>query len=63
MMDHNKILKYSPEKKDSPKAQDPTTSVLANKRVPPLEGGNFTKIGGMWTLKHDISSLNYMNSS
>ena len=63
MMDHNKILKYSPEKKDSPKAQDTTTLVLANKRVPPLEGGNFTKIGGMWTLKHDISSLNYMNYS
>ena len=30
--------------------------VPANRRDPPLEGGNYTKIGGMCTLKHDISS-------
>ena len=24
--------------------------------APPLEGGHSTKIGGMWTLKHEISS-------
>ena len=41
---------------DSPKAQDITTAVLANKKDPPLEGGYSTKIWGMWTLKHDIIS-------
>ena len=30
--------------------------VLDNKRASPLEGGNSTKIGGMWTLKHEIST-------
>ena len=56
IMDHIKISKYSPDKKDSPKAQDNTTVVPANKKSPPLEGGHSTKIDGMWTLKHDISS-------
>ena len=37
---------------DPPKSQDPTTMVPANKKAPPLEGGNYMKIGGMWTLKH-----------
>ena len=27
-----------------------------NKKSPPLEGGSSTKNGGMWTLKHKISS-------
>ena len=30
--------------------------VLSNKRYKPLEGGHSTKFGGMWTLKHEISS-------
>ena len=30
--------------------------VLTNKRSPPLESGHSTKIVGMWTLKHEISS-------
>ena len=30
--------------------------VLANNRDPPLDGGQSTKIGGMWTLKHEIIS-------
>ena len=30
--------------------------VLDNKKASPLEGGHSTKIGGMWTLKHEISS-------
>ena len=38
---------YSPDKMDSPKAQYPTNVVPANKKAPPLEGGNSTKIGGM----------------
>ena len=35
--------------------QDPNTVVPYNKKSPPLECGHSTKIGGMWTLKHDIS--------
>ena len=27
-----------------------------NKKDPTLEGGHSTKIGGMWTLKHEIKS-------
>ena len=30
--------------------------VPANKRDLSLEGGQYTKIGGIWTLKNDISS-------
>ena len=56
MMDHIKILKYSPDKKDSSKAQDPTTVVPAKKKAPPLEGGNSMKNDGMWTLKNEINS-------
>ena len=56
VMDQIKISKYSPDQKDSPKNQDPTTVSPANKRSPPLEGGYSTKISGMWNLKHDISS-------
>ena len=56
MMDQIKIQKLSLNKKDSPKNQDPTTLVPANKKAPKLEGGHSTEIGGMWTLKHDISS-------
>ena len=26
------------------------------KKAPPLEGGNSTKNGGVWTLKHNIRS-------
>ena len=28
--------------------------VLDNRRSPPFGVGNYTKIGGMWTLKHEI---------
>ena len=55
MMDQIKISKYSPENKD----QDPTTLVPDKNKSPPLEGGNYTKIGGIWTLKHDIRSTNF----
>ena len=54
IMDKIKISKSSPEKKDSPKSYDPTTVVPYNKKGPPLEGRHYTKIGGMWNLKHDI---------
>ena len=33
---------------DSPKTQDPVTVVPDKNKAPPLEGGNSTKIGGMW---------------
>ena len=39
---------------DSTKAQYPTNVVTYNKKDTPLEDGNSTKIGGMWTLKHEI---------
>ena len=56
MMDQNKIPKYSPTHKDTSTPPDPTTVVPTNRRDPPLEGGHSTKIGGMWTFKHDIRS-------
>ena len=56
MMDQITIPKSSPDWKDSPKPPDHTTVVPDNRRVPPLDGGSSTKIGDMWTLKHEISS-------
>ena len=56
IMDKIKNPKSSPYRKDSPKAQGPTTFVPANKRYPPLEGVNSRKIVDMWTLKHKIIS-------
>ena len=47
MMDQIKIPKSSSENKDSPKDQDTTTVVLANKKALPLEGGYSRRIGGM----------------
>ena len=44
IMDQIKSLNYSPENMDPPKAQDPTTTFLANKNAPPLEGGRSTKM-------------------
>ena len=41
---------------DSTKDQDPETAVLDNKKVPPLEGGDYSKCFGMWNIKHDIIS-------
>ena len=42
-----------------PKPPDPTTLVPANRRATSLDGGNYTKIGGTWTLKHEISSTKF----
>ena len=55
-MDQINISKSSPDQEDPPKAQYPTTVVPANRRAPTLDGGHSTKIGGMWTLKHEIIS-------
>ena len=40
---------------DSPKTQYPTTLVPVNKKDPKWEGGHSTKIGGMWSLIHNIN--------
>ena len=49
-------INTSPSQKDTLTPPYPTTTVQINKRAPPLEGGISKNIGGMWTLKHDISS-------
>ena len=54
IMDQIKISKSSPDKKDSPKAQDTTTVVTTNNKASPLEGVNYTNNVGMWTLMHEI---------
>ena len=46
----------SPTKNYTSTPTEPTTVVPSNRRAPPLEGGHPTKIGSIWTLKHDISS-------
>ena len=46
----------SRDRMDTPKAQDPPTAFLANKKATPSEGGYSTKFGGMWTFKHEIIS-------
>ena len=56
MMDQEKTFKYSPTQKCQPNTPEHNTVIPANKRAPPLEGRNSTKNGGMWTLKHEISS-------
>ena len=56
MMDQIKISKSSLAQKDTSTPPDPTTTVQTNKKAPPLERGISENIGGMWTLKHEISS-------
>ena len=53
---HINTLEHSPTQKDTSNPLDPTIVVTANRKAPPLDGGNSTKIGGMWTLKHEIRS-------
>ena len=55
MMDQANISKSFSAQKDSSTPPDPTTTVQTNRRAPPLEGGISENIGGMWTLKHEIS--------
>ena len=60
LLDHIKksnqinTMSSSPTQKDTSTTPDPTTVVPDNRRAPPLEGGHSTKIGGIWTLKHEI---------
>ena len=56
MMDQTNNSKFSPAQKDTLNPSEPTTLVLDNRRANPLDGGYFTKIGGMWTIKHEIRS-------
>ena len=58
MMDQTKNPKFSSSQKDTSNPPDPITMVPTNNRATPLDGGHYTKIGGMWTVKHDISSKN-----
>ena len=59
MVDQTNISKYSPTQKYTSTPLEPTTVVPTNRRDPPLEGRHSTKIGGMWTLKHEISSTKF----
>ena len=52
----NQKHNYSPENKYPPNSQNTTTVVPDTKKDQPLERGNSTKNGGMWTLKHEIIS-------
>ena len=54
--DKNNISKSSPAQKYRSTPPDPTTTFQTNRRAPPLKGGISENIGGMWTLKHEISS-------
>ena len=45
-----------PDNVEFSKAQDPDTMAPSKNKDQPLEGGNSTQIGGMWTLKHVIIS-------
>ena len=55
MMYQNQNSNHPLANMDSPQDQGHTTVVPANKKALPLEGGNSTKNGYLWTLKHDIS--------
>ena len=55
MMDQTNISKSSPDQKDTSTPPYPTTTFQTNRRAPPLEGGISKNIGGIWTLKHEIS--------
>ena len=52
----NNVSKSSPAQKDTLTTSDPNTTVQTNRRDPPLKGGISENIGGMWALKHEISS-------
>ena len=59
IMDHTNNSKFSTAQKDTLTALDHTTAVPDNRRDPPLDGVHSTKIGGMWTLKHEIISQKF----
>ena len=55
-MDQTNNSKLSPAQKDTLTPLEPINVVPSKRRYPQIDGVNSTKIGGMWTLKHDISS-------
>ena len=57
--DKMNTLKSFPTQNNSTKPPDPTNVVPTNRRDPQLDGGQYTKIGGMWNLKHEISSTRF----
>ena len=63
IMDKNQNSNYSPDNMDSPKAQDSTTVVPANKKALPLEGGNSTKMVICRLSNMRSAHQNSMNSS
>ena len=63
IMVHNKNSNTSPYKLDSPKAQDPNTAVLTNKKALPLEGGNSSKLVLCGLSNMRLSHQNSMKSS
>ena len=63
MMDQIKILKSSPDKKDSPKAQDPNTVVPDNNKSPPLEGGHYKRMVACGLSNIKSAQQKYINSS
>ena len=56
IMDQTNNSKLSPAQKDISTPPDPTTVVPDNRRAPTLDRVHPNKIGGMWTLKHEIRS-------
>ena len=56
MMDQTKNSKLSSAQKDALTPPEFNTLVPDNRRNPPLDRGQYTKIGGMWNLKHEIRS-------
>ena len=63
MMDQITFSKSSPDKKDAPKDQYPTTVVTANKKSPPLEGVCYTKLVACGLSNMRSANQNYINSS
>ena len=55
-IDKNNISKSSPSQKDTSTPPYPTTMVPYNRRDTSLDNAQYTKISGMWTLKHEIRS-------
>ena len=59
IMDQINTLKSLPTQKDYPKHPDPTVVFLDNRKAAPLDSGKSSKIGGMWTMKYELSSLKF----
>ena len=56
VMDQGNIPKSSPNYKDTSIPPEHTTVIPTNRRDPPLDEKHYTKIGGMWNIKDNISS-------